>query len=173
MTPEDFDSFISTLMAETELRARIAQLQEYRRFGIQTFKQADEYEQEKKQRLQTMLTRSPFAATSDRLSAKQMVQMNSSQTPTAASRKQSLAVGQSDADTSGSAYDRLNLLTVNEQAFCSSLRILPRAYLTIKQAIFKDLEKRGRMKSQSFRSAAVEANKLGRIYEFVTKVYPI
>lgn len=46
-TAADYDSFVEGLLTESRLRQRIAQLQEYRRLGITTMKEATEYEKDK------------------------------------------------------------------------------------------------------------------------------
>eukprot|EP00842_Homolaphlyctis_polyrhiza_P006910 jgi/Hompol1/808/HPOL_004512-RA len=47
MTAQDFDMIMEGLVAEVRLRQRIAQLQEYRRFGIKTMREVAEFERER------------------------------------------------------------------------------------------------------------------------------
>lgn len=53
-TAADYDSFVDGLLAESRLRQRIAQLQEYRLLGITTMKEASEYEKDKINRLNNL-----------------------------------------------------------------------------------------------------------------------
>lgn len=51
LTKEEHEILLKNLVAERKLRKRIEQLQHYRRLGIHTMKEAEEYESEKKKRV--------------------------------------------------------------------------------------------------------------------------
>ncbi|KLT41943.1 hypothetical protein CC85DRAFT_246755 [Cutaneotrichosporon oleaginosum] len=60
-TAEDFEVFCEGMLHETQLRRRIAELQEYRRMGITTGKEADDYDTKKAARAgqRPVVTREP------------------------------------------------------------------------------------------------------------------
>jgi transcriptional adapter 2-alpha len=173
MTLRDYQSFADCLLAEQNLRARIAQLQEYRRHGITNFQQAEVYEQDKKHRLQNTLAKSPFVGTSDRIRQNKLIGLNG----TGVTPSSSMNSGPSDTKSSAiyataapldlMGCDGVDLLTASEQALCSNLRILPRAYLVIKQAIMREYAKSGELKRRDVRKLVrIDVNKLGKVYDF-------
>ncbi len=176
MTADDYQNFIGGLLAEQNLRARIAQLQDYRRHGITAFKQAEVYEQEKKARLQNLIQKSPFVATSDRINQRQLHRFSSQSNSASASvspsynsngMQKSSAIYSTAAPLDLSGCDGVDNLTASEQALCSHLRILPRAYLVIKQTILKEYSKRGDLKRRDARRLVrIDVNKLGKVYDF-------
>jgi transcriptional adapter 2-alpha len=157
----DYDSFVETSLAETQLRERIAQLQEYRRYGITTFKAAEEFEAEKKQRLASVILRSPFAVTSERV-FKQITAANGLQhviSPT--TQKTSTLAGKQHVISDISGIESAEFLTDRERRLCVSHQILPRAYLSIKRAILKGGNRVSRAQSQ------LKTGKVARIIRFI------
>ena len=214
MTPEDYNNFTAGLLAEDQIRERISQLQEFRRNGLTTFKEAEKYEQQKKARI-TAIARSPFAASSDRLSAKHLNRLSGAATlPTipsthalpsssfssitttttasatnngASSNSNHTAATATGANTSGGGHNGNNrqrtqlpttpldltgcegveVLTASEQALCSALRLFPRAYMSIKETLLRECEKKGGLKRREARDLVrIDVNKLGKVYDF-------
>jgi transcriptional adapter 2-alpha len=188
MTSADYESFVQGLLLERQLRVRIAQLQEYRRMGITSFVAADEYEVQKKHRLNSMYAKSPFVG-SDRIFAKNQQHRMSTgdavSTPSGGkthSPKKNMAAGSSVSGAGGvategpkyvpvpldlSGCEAVDQLTASEQAICSTLRLLPRAYLAIKQTLLKEAERRGGLKRREARTLVrIDVNKLGKVYDF-------
>ncbi|KAJ3194458.1 Transcriptional adapter ada2 [Irineochytrium annulatum] len=130
-TSADFDKFVEGLTNEQRLRQRISQLQEYRRMGITTFKEAHEYDRDKMHRMGGRRTAQP------------------------------LEIGNSDG---------VELLLPNERQLCSSLRILPRAYLVIKETLLREYAAKGGLKRREAREIIkIDVNKTSQIYDlFVT-----
>ncbi|KAG2202290.1 hypothetical protein INT47_010738 [Mucor saturninus] len=63
--------------------------------------------------------------------------------------------------------DGVHLLTEEEQILCSTLRIMPRPYLVIKDTILKEYARQGYMKRRQARSLIkIDVNKTSRIYDF-------
>lgn len=62
----------------------------------------------------------------------------------------------------------LHLLSAAEQALCSQLRILPKAYLVIKETLFRELLRTGGTlrKRQARELIKIDVNKTARIFEF-------
>src|SRR5436305_13510546 len=61
----------------------------------------------------------------------------------------------------------LHLLSLSEQTLCSSLRILPKSYLVIKETLFRELLRSGGTlrKRQARELIKIDVNKTARIFE--------
>ncbi|KAJ3209305.1 Transcriptional adapter ada2 [Dinochytrium kinnereticum] len=179
-TADDFDKFTEGLLHEQKLRARIAQLQEHRRMGITGLKEAADYERDKLQRSLTMkttthslrdmtgLSRYPARAKFDEISPPRtlnpvMTRQGSSSSvsgnggPNGPKRAAPLDI---------SASDGVDMLLPNEQQLCSNLRILPRAYLVIKETLLREYASRGYLKRRQAREIIkIDVNKTSQIYD--------
>lgn len=75
-----------------------------------------------------------------------------------------------NSDTSSGAIkaEDLNLLSADEQELCSQLRLMPRSYTAIKDAVMKEaIRQGGSMKKKAAREVArIDAGKGGRLFEF-------
>ncbi|KAJ1927308.1 Transcriptional adapter ada2 [Tieghemiomyces parasiticus] len=61
----------------------------------------------------------------------------------------------------------VHLLSPDEQALCSALRIFPRPYLVIKETILKEYARRGSLRRRQTRELIkIDVNKTSRIYDF-------
>ncbi|ORX57655.1 SWIRM-domain-containing protein [Hesseltinella vesiculosa] len=66
-----------------------------------------------------------------------------------------------------SQADGIELLSTEEQTLCSTLRLLPRPYLVIKNTILREYEKQGFLKRRATRALIkIDVNKTSRIYDF-------
>ncbi|CEG76105.1 hypothetical protein RMATCC62417_11045 [Rhizopus microsporus] len=190
-TEEDYETFVKGLVKEQQLRDRIATLQEWRQAGLTTIRQGEQYEREKQNRLAQLKTF--MSLSNDRLGASasqrntyrsQMASLVTSNganyykerqaqapaTPTistvaataapAGGRKPANPLNIRDADG-------VHLLTEEEQILCSTLRIMPRPYLVIKDTILKEYAKQGYLKRRQARALIkIDVNKTSRIYDF-------
>ncbi|KAG1223006.1 hypothetical protein G6F35_004932 [Rhizopus arrhizus] len=191
-TEEDYEMFVKGLVKEQQLRDRIATLQEWRQAGLTTIKQGEQYEREKQNRLAQLKTfmslsndrmgatsasqrntyRSQMAALTTSNGANYYRDRQAQQTPTptistvaataapAGGRKPANPLNIRDADG-------VHLLTEEEQILCSTLRIMPRPYLVIKDTILKEYAKQGYLKRRQARALIkIDVNKTSRIYDF-------
>ncbi|KAI9366640.1 hypothetical protein BD770DRAFT_311663 [Pilaira anomala] len=170
-TENDYETFVKGLVKEQQLRDRISTLQEWRQAGLTTIKQGEQYEREKQNRLAQLKTF--VSLSSERLGASGSAQRNSPTqsnaiplpTPTITSaapagRKPANPLNIRDADG-------VHLLTEEEQILCSTLRIMPRPYLVIKDTILKEYARQGYLKRRQARSLIkIDVNKTSRIYDF-------
>ena len=165
MTDEDYNTFVEGLLLENAIKERISVLQEYRRNGVTTFKEAEVYEQDKKARLNAI---SKSIGATDRLMSQHRSQITPPNLSINTSDKQR-PYNPSPLDLQG--CEGVEQLTAAEQALCSNLRLFPRAYMTIKNVIIREAEKRGGLKRRDARALVrIDVNKLGKIYDFfVTK----
>lgn len=189
-TEADYDMFVKGLIKEQQLRDRISTLQEWRQAGLTTIKQGEQYEREKQNRLQQLKTY--VSLSNERIGngvsqrnnyRSQMTALAPSQgasyyrdRPTLPPATTTNAIISSAAPSGGrkpanplniQEADGVHLLTEEEQILCSTLRIMPRPYLVIKDTILKEYAKLGYMKRRQARSLIkIDVNKTSRIYDF-------
>ncbi|KAI9256464.1 hypothetical protein BDA99DRAFT_516449 [Phascolomyces articulosus] len=201
-TPSDYETMVQGLVREQQLRDQIAILQEWRKAGLTSLKQGEQYEKDKQTRLANLKTlvslsndRMGSAATNQRNNYRQQIAALSA-TPSAAGyfRETKAAAAAAAAHTNGSSSssttaaasasaaagarkpanpldiseaDGVHLLTEQEQILCSTLRILPRPYMVIKDTILKEYAKQGYLKRRQARALIkIDVNKTSRIYDF-------
>ncbi|KAG8925917.1 Transcriptional adapter ada2 [Tulasnella sp. 408] len=140
-TASDYETFVEGLLYEVSLRKRIQELQEYRRMGITTLAEAEKYEKDKAQGIRVV----PPLHSDD-----------SGVRP----RPTTLTLATSSS---------LQLLTAQEQLLCSQLRILPKPYLAIKEALLREyIKKGGKLRKRDARDLfKIDKDKTGKIYDFL------
>ncbi|TPX38235.1 hypothetical protein SmJEL517_g00210 [Synchytrium microbalum] len=196
-TAEDFDNFVEGLAAEQKLRDRIQLLQRWRRMGITSMKEAQDYEREMEKRSNPATKGWPAYPAPDRSSStgRQTVRTKFDDyvttpiardaTPNAPLRANSFGPG-SSAPLSATPYavpttsgrpppasldittaDGVGLLSPAEQSLCSALRLVPRAYLVIKETLLKEQQSKGHLKKRAARELVrIDVNKTAKIYDF-------
>jgi transcriptional adapter 2-alpha len=181
LNQHEFNSFVKSIMIENQLRDRIATLQQYRRHGVTTLKDAEEYETAKKARMSKIYAQSPFVGTSDRVVAKMLNDTAAASSSYAAYNRDISSNMTSVSGTTNtppkmrnnpvpldiSSADGVDQLSASEKQLCSTLRIQPRAYLVIKQTLIREFEKRGSLKRRDARGMMrMDAIKMTKIYDF-------
>ncbi|WRT65609.1 uncharacterized protein IL334_002554 [Kwoniella shivajii] len=185
-TAQDFEVLIEGLMYEQNLRKRIAELQEYRRMGITTNAEAEAYDNAKAARagyrpiVQRDRPDIPIPITGARVNAGQHRFLHGglgtpppgqdpkSREPTP--RVAPMSIGRKPPTPLNLANAAsLDLLTIEEQSLCSSLRVLPKPYLTIKELYIRENERRhGLLKRRDARRMLkIDVNKSGKIFDFL------
>ncbi|KAJ2777961.1 Transcriptional adapter ada2 [Coemansia interrupta] len=172
-TREDFDQFSTGILNEHTLRQRIAQLQEWRRNGITTIADGSQYEVEKSQRPSRR-------ATTVRESAHLLERLH--QTVSARAARDS-ATGElallgsqkhpprkptnpSDIESA----DGAELLLDSEKEVCLQLRIFPRLYLTVKEALLTEHARTGTLKRKRVHDLSnIDSSKVSELYDFFVK----
>ncbi|ORZ01212.1 hypothetical protein BCR43DRAFT_486555 [Syncephalastrum racemosum] len=195
-TQSDHDAFVQGLVREQQLRDRIAALQEWRQAGLTSIRQGEQYEKDKQQRLAHIKTlvslsnerigtaatnqRSNYRAQMAALSTNHYTKPSNASTPssttTASAAATAAAAAASAAASAGrkpatpldiAEADGVHLLTEQEQVLCSTLRIMPRPYMVIKDTILKEYAKQGFLKRRQARGLIkIDVNKTSRIYDF-------
>lgn len=138
------------LADEITLRRRIAELQEYRRNGVTTLAEASRYEQAKQQRLSSKAAsyRDSISLSFDRAAA--------SRRPTPQSTLVQQLKNRPAPPLTLATADSLQLLTPLETQLCSTLRILPRPYLFLKEVLLREYVRlKGNMTAREARRAVV------------------
>ncbi|KAJ1569965.1 Transcriptional adapter ada2 [Nowakowskiella sp. JEL0078] len=172
----DFDMFMDGLMSEIKLRNRIAELQEYRKMGLTTFHEVEEYEKDKKLKVTNPPSKGFFASTS--MYRPSRFRIDESPTSTTVPRTPQSISGTSSAEAARrsqipppvdiSNSEGFELLAPSEQQICSTLRILPRAYIVIKETILREYTLRnGNLRKRQARGLVkIDVNKTGKLYDF-------
>ncbi|KAF9547166.1 Transcriptional adapter ada2 [Mortierella hygrophila] len=171
-TPEDYDKFIEGLLKEMHLRERIAELQELRANGLTTLATGQEYLRDKSNRtsLRHLMTRD--TGMNDRRNARPLPQRaNLDETPSprgaAAGNKATPVIRKPANPLNIQNAEGIHLLTVPEQALCSTLRIFPKSYMIIKEQLLKEHARLGGLKRRQARELIkIDVNKTGKIYDF-------
>lgn len=183
-TAQDFETLIEGLIYETQLRKRIGELQEYRRFGITTAAEAETYEAAKAARAgyRPVLSREPteIMRTGARVNAGQHRFLHGTPPPGAAGhgdrgsrdptpRAPGHTGRKPPAPLNLANAASLDLLSSEEQNLCSTLRVLPKPYLMIKETYLRENERRkGLLKRRDARKMMkIDVNKSGRIFDFL------
>ncbi|KAL0145785.1 Homeodomain-like DNA binding domain-containing transcription factor [Mucor lusitanicus] len=189
-TEADYDMFVKGLVKEQQLRDRIATLQEWRQAGLTTIRQGEQYEREKQNRLAQLKTfvslsseRTGSSGSAQRNTYRQQMASlaasnganyyrdrptHSASTPTPTNTAAAPSGGRKPANPLNIRdADGVHLLTEEEQVLCSTLRIMPRPYLVIKDTILKEYARLGYLKRRQCRSLIkIDVNKTSRIYDF-------
>ncbi|KAI9021955.1 hypothetical protein DFJ74DRAFT_620249 [Hyaloraphidium curvatum] len=176
MTKEDFEFAERNFTTEIELRNRIAQLQEWRRMGVTTAAQGLQYEKEKGLRQQqrgnagslisSRMPPRPIIATPD------LGQFTPRASPTPSAVLAATAAGHNRSRPAPAALDLANaegleLLSESEVSLCSMLRIMPHAYLAIKDKMISECQRlQGLRKRQARELIKIDVNKTSRLWDF-------
>ncbi|BFZ53841.1 Transcriptional adapter ada2 [Savitreella phatthalungensis] len=170
----EYELFSEGLIDEFHTRRRIAELQEWRRMGLTHLESGQKYEKDKQHRLfaRSTGTNTPVLA--------------GSRSTTAAVT--SAAVGLSGSSSSGSSVPAsrggdlrkpvpgtitnsvdVQLLSREEQSLCSNLRLLPKAYLVVKETIVRELWRTSGAltKNKAKQLLQIDPIKTSKIYEYI------
>ena len=187
-SPEEHEQFVQGIIKEMRLRQRIAKLQEYRKAGIRTLREADQYEMDKRRRekeqesrkrrqnnsyLYASVPKKTSKARADRYAERNESGSMSSSSSSASSSSSSLSSSAAPnkrarlgpLDVSG-APD-VEKLSDSEKELCSSLRLLPKHYLVIKDTIVRESLRLGYLSTQDAQAMLnIDVRKTGRLYDF-------
>ncbi|KAF8530496.1 hypothetical protein BU17DRAFT_36297 [Hysterangium stoloniferum] len=179
-TVEDYDEFVNGMLYESALRRRIQELQHYRRLGISTSAEVEKYETELYQRAnpsaqrdQSMDRTSHLHRQGSRASFPPDVLTNGESESRRSRDPEPPKAGPSSrrlvAPLNLANAPSLHLLTPAEQTLCSHLRILPKAYLVIKETLVREFARRGgKLRRREARELVkIDVNKTSRVWDFL------
>ena len=151
MNARDYDLLIEGQLAELATRRRIAELQEWRRMGLTTMDQGPKYEKDKAHRL--MMRNANLSTSMSRYNNTKSIDIK---------RNLNLGISQST---------DVQLLSKEEQSLCSNLRMLPKAYLVVKETILRELWRTGGAltKKNARHLLKIDASKTGRVFDYLTQ----
>ncbi|KZT56585.1 hypothetical protein CALCODRAFT_435537 [Calocera cornea HHB12733] len=173
-TAEDFEVFVDGLMYETALKKRIMELQQMRREGVVSTVDVERYEKDKAQHASHrayIATACPLL----RVEALLCLLLQACGYASLVSRLVlsgvtvlSLTVRSAPPLNLANAHS-IHLLTPAEQVFCSTMRILPKPFLGMKEALVREFARRnGKMTRREAREVLkIDVNKVGRIWDFL------
>lgn len=184
-TAEDYEAFCTDILYEAMLRKRIAELQQFRKLGLTTAADIKKWEEDLYKRTQA---KANMSRDSERLQQLRAASARQSLGPDNSRRNSGVGV---DADrksvdqtsTTGPSGRRppaplnlanspsLHLLTPAEQTLCSSLRILPKPYLVIKETLVREYARRGgKLRRREARDLVkIDVNKTSRVWDFLVQ----
>lgn len=184
-TAEDYEVFCTDILYEAMLRKRIAELQQYRKLGLSTAADIKKWEEDLYKRTQAKANMSrdseriqQLRAASARQSLGPETSRRNSGVGADADRKsvdQTSATGPSGrrppAPLNLANSPSLHLLTPAEQTLCSSLRILPKPYLVIKETLVREYARRGgKLRRREARDLVkIDVNKTSRVWDFLVQ----
>ncbi|KAL1915166.1 uncharacterized protein VTP21DRAFT_7647 [Calcarisporiella thermophila] len=177
-TAGDFQKFVDGLLNEMKLREQITKLQEYRQNGITTLSAGTQYERDKAQRQSNLKS---LLASQNSFSERQQSRKAAYQPPPPpraieesnhARSTTPKPLGRKPANPLNIwEADGVHLLTQDEQNLCSTLRIMPKPYLVIKETILKEYARLGALRRRQARELIkIDVNKTSRIYDFFVEM---
>ncbi|KAL7750736.1 Transcriptional adapter ada2 [Sorochytrium milnesiophthora] len=167
-TPADFENFVNGLLYEQQLCEQIAALQNYRRQGITTLAGAQQFEIERARKAGVKPQPFPFDIPPPIIAQRSTAapQPDSATVKPEASSPLLKKPG-TPTPLDISEAEGVHLLTAAEQQICSQLRLLPKSYLVIKDAVLKEYAKLGSLRRRQCRALIkIDVNKTSRLYDF-------
>lgn len=151
---KDHEVFVEGLLAELSIRKKIAELQEWRRMGLTSLDQGPKYEKDKQHRLMMRSTGLGTAGNSGSSSSRYTKTIDKK--PSGIGLSQSVDV---------------QLLSREEQSLCSNLKMLPKAYLVVKETIIRELWRTGgALTKKNARSLLkIDSSKTAKVFEYLTQ----
>ncbi|GME89545.1 unnamed protein product [[Candida] boidinii] len=178
MSKKDWEEFSKDMLAEVRCRAKIQLYQDWRRNGITSVEMGLKFEKDKITRQAMIQRQSTVVAGSSRHTSNSLssgVPLGRSgrhhysyspapEGPSAPAKRTTKAPAPLDISHAAD-YD---LLSDEEKILCSTLRMLPKPYLAIKETLFKELLRTGGvLKKKTARDLLkIDVNKTSKIYEF-------
>ncbi|KAI9447163.1 hypothetical protein F5148DRAFT_988207 [Russula earlei] len=184
-TADDYELFCTDILYEAMLRKRIAELQQYRKFGLTTAEDIKKWEDDLYKRTQAKANMSRDHFSSERLQQLRAASSRQSLGPETSRRNSGVdadrrSIDQAVIGPSGrrppaplnlSNSPSLHLLTPAEQTLCSTLRILPKPYLVIKETLVREYARRGgKLRRREARDLVkIDVNKTSRVWDFLVQ----
>ncbi|KAI0786581.1 hypothetical protein C8Q75DRAFT_734546 [Abortiporus biennis] len=184
-TADDFETFVADLLYESILRKRIAELQHYRRMGLTTPTDIDKYEVDLAKRTAAKANANEKYYPPTQLrpgSARQSLGPDSRRESERRSHERELTPKVSvtgmgppgrkmPAPLNLANSPSLHLLTPEEQTLCSTLRLLPKPYLVVKETLIREYARRGgKLRRREARDLVkIDVNKTSRVWDFLVQ----
>ncbi|VDC07606.1 unnamed protein product [Peniophora sp. CBMAI 1063] len=173
-TAEDYEQFCADTLYESLLRKRIAELQAFRRNGLTTPADLHSFELDgfrrsgaKANMARELHARAPSGRSSlqpdsRRANHDDSTERDGTPKPGGGLRKPPAPLNLANSPL-------LHLLTPAEQTLCSTLRILPKPYLVIKETLVREYARRGgKLRRREARDLVkIDVNKTSRVWDFL------
>uniref|UniRef100_A0AAV1UDN3 Transcriptional adapter n=1 Tax=Peronospora matthiolae TaxID=2874970 RepID=A0AAV1UDN3_9STRA len=185
-TPEEHDKFVEGLITAMRLKKQIMLLQEYRKNGVRTLAEAELYDADKKKReldqaIQKQRDSAAYLYESGRTTSSRdrasrwhnREQIVNGDASGDSSRNRASGVGGLEViatDFSIEGTPGSHLLTSKEKEVCRKLKLLPKHYLVIKDALVRECYRLGYLtKKMAKEMVQIDANKTSQVYDFFVK----
>ncbi|KAF9651447.1 SWIRM-domain-containing protein [Thelephora ganbajun] len=170
----DYEVFCADIVYEATLRKRIQELQMYRRLGLRSAGDIEKYDADLAKRAHARATVARDWYTSERIQRNGSARQSSVTDPRGSEGPEPTPKpgGQTNAAPLNLANSpMLHLLRPDEQALCSSLRILPKPYLVIKETLVREYARRGgKLRRREARDLVkIDVNKTSRVWDFLVQ----
>jgi len=161
LSKEDHEKLLKGLINERRLRRRIEQLKEFRKMGITSNKEAEEYENDKKKR-----ETEPRRPISDKPNLRtRWTNKEKEEKPPEPKKPKSKKLGSALDISNAPSCD---LLSEKEKVLCSTLRLYPQQYIVIKDTLIRESLKVGHLKKGIARQLIkIDVNKTSKIFDFL------
>ena len=168
--------YSDTFSDESLLRKRIAELQAYRRNGLTTPADIHQYEldaykrsQAKSNMARELHARQPSGRSSLQPDPRRAGHDDAERDSTPGAKGSALRKAPAPLNLANSPL--LHLLTPAEQTLCSTLRILPKPYLVIKETLVREYARRGgKLRRREARDLVkIDVNKTSRVWDFLVQ----
>ncbi|KAH8824586.1 hypothetical protein DL96DRAFT_213457 [Flagelloscypha sp. PMI_526] len=161
---EEWEEFSNGILYEHILRQKIQQLQNYRKLGLVTNADIERYDADLLKRTQQKTQSKEY------YSARSSVGRGSTEPDDSVQSgkdKKSWKLPPINLTSSPSFH----LLTPGEQLLCSSLRILPKPYLLVKETIIREYARRGgKLRRREARDLVkIDVNKTAKVWDFLVQ----
>ncbi|KAH9020735.1 hypothetical protein EDB85DRAFT_2293776 [Lactarius pseudohatsudake] len=176
---EDYEVFCTDILYEAMLRKRIAELQQFRKLGLTTAADIKKWEEDLYKRVRSTQAKANMSRDSRDSSSFGLQVHDSLLDPTirgATVASASMPIGraltkQAPPDRQAADPSSLHLLTPAEQTLCSTLRILPKPYLVIKETLVREYARRGgKLRRREARDLVkIDVNKTSRVWDFLVQ----
>lgn len=162
-TMEKHEMLCQGLVKEKQLRARIDELNHYRKLGLKTFEQVEVYLQDKRSRDEEYQRRGEFINKYVFENDKQQNQMNTSN-----ARRTRIKQDFLDKPNGKTKAQHLN---EKEQQFCDRLPINPYEYLIIKDMLIRESVRAGVVRKDFAESSLkIDKHRMHEVFDFLVQL---
>ncbi|EGG13494.1 myb domain-containing protein [Cavenderia fasciculata] len=174
MSKEDHEKLVNGVIAEKNLMTRIKQIQEYRANGIRTFEEANQFEEDKRKREQEKSVRKSKSELTSYHAEKPTVYKSRSEL---VKDREDTFLGiknhqdrkptklKKNVDLEFEGIPNANALSIKEKQLCSSIRILPRQYLLIKETILAESTKLSKQQPPPTKQPLIKLSNISKLIE--------
>lgn len=185
-TPEEHDKFVEGLITAMRLKKQILLLQEYRKNGVKTLAEAELYDAEKKKReldqaIQKQRDSASYIYESGRTNSSRdrahrwQNREHGANNEAGGEKTRTRGSGASGVNAIAATFSiegtpGCHLLTPKEKELCGKLKLLPKHYLVIKDALVRECYRLGYLTKKIARETVqIDVSKTGHIYDFFVK----
>ncbi|KAI9914682.1 hypothetical protein PsorP6_007669 [Peronosclerospora sorghi] len=182
-TPEEHEKFVDGLITAMRLKKQILLLQEYRKNGVRTLAEAELYDADKKKReldqaIQKQRDSASYLYESGRTNSSRDRSNRWQNRENGEAGGESLrtrcsgtgGVNAIAASFSIEGTPGCHLLTPKEKELCSKLKLLPKHYLVIKDALVRECYRIGYLtKKVAKETVQIDVKKTGQVFDFLVK----